>query len=468
MANDPTFSNVTTLLDFDGSLTDQSDAGVSWAISSANLTPFEFKFGSQSLRISSGGSLQYSSLMTSLFDVRGRFTVQMWVKPDAIGGEQSVFSSGGLDVYINSSGYLVVDGGSVVVNSDTSLTAGAWHYIEVSRDNSGVWRSTVDGNVSSFAIFESTSVADSPAITIGRTSTRQFVGCIDDLRITDGETLNTSSYTPPTSAHPTSGGGGPAPIDVRISLDSPLRSDPLANAGGTLPQFVASLAEPSGARLAAPSPLGEPSILATRSEASISWASAPSPLAPPSLSIVTDFTAQITDPTERYAMRITGDPPVEVPISSWQATVQDQRSSFLQCVVPAVGDYIDAITARQGLEQMAVYRQTTIEGQFFETEMARADLSTVVVNRGHTRETCTLSGYTDAFSSPVAPSTVQLQGVRSSSQTIGGSARVRASIDWLLRPGQTVTDGTISFTVSYINYFVPTVGDAYMDVGSRG
>jgi len=245
------------------------------------------------------------------------------------------------------------------------------------------------------------------------------------------------------------------PYQIRTSLSTPLGA---AEATVTVPvglqgQFTTPLGALE-ATLTAPSALARCALS--------------SPLGAVSSVTLNDFSAVVTDPTARYVMRITGDPVVEIPISSWQATVQGDRQSFLQAVVPAASDYADILSARQGTAEMVIYRQTTIAGLSVESEMARASLDTIQIDQGPTRYTATLRGYTAAFSGPVSGSTVTLTGLRSVSQTVGGAIRVRADIDWNLRPGQTATDGGLSFTVGYINYFVPSTGDSYMDAGSRG
>jgi hypothetical protein len=100
--------------------------------------------------------------------------------------------------------------------------------------------------------------------------------------------------------------------------------------------------------------------------------------------------------------------------------------------------------------------------------MARGPLETVTAYLGPFRATATISGYTSAYSDPISRTTTALTGIRSVVQTYGGAVRVRADIDWFLRPGQAVTTGDLDFTVTYINYYLTGRGDAYMDVGTRG
>jgi hypothetical protein len=190
-------------------------------------------------------------------------------------------------------------------------------------------------------------------------------------------------------------------------------------------------------------------------------------LAIPTVSALNDFTKAIVSQATGYTMKITGDPVVTIPISSWQATLQTDMQNFLQCVVPGATEYLDIISARQSTEEFIIYRTVEINGTILESEMARAGMDTVRADRGPFRTTVTLQGFTEAFSG-AAPATIALQDIRSSSQTVGSSSRYRCAIDWFLRPGQTATADGESFTADYINYFVTSSGDAYMDVGSRG
>jgi len=472
---DPHFANVSLLAHFDGpdgstSFVDSSSNALALtAAGNAQTDTAQAKFGGASCLLDGDGD--YVSVPGSaLFDYgsgygAGDFTIEAWIRPASLSSMFPVYSQGDrgnggeFSLYVTDYGSLVFEEAFYKVSeSDAGMvSAGSWHHVAVVRSG-GRLALYVDGvNPYGSAPYGS-GLSSTATNRIGYSTlwgSDSFAnGHIDELRITKGVGRYTAEFSPPTEPFPNT---APAiPSDVRVSVTSPLG----------LPAPEITIRPPVDARTLIASPLGDLAALIEMPETA--QMRIPSPVGAVRTYVLNDFTALISDPTERYIMRITGDPPAEVPISSWQATVQDDRASFLQCVVPAVGDYADVITARQGVEQMVIYRQTAIGGQTVESEMARADLSTVIVNRGPTKETGTLSGYADAFSSPVSASTVQLQGVRSSSQTIGGSARVRASIDWLLRPGQVVTDGTISFTAGYINYFVPTVGDAYMDVGSRG
>jgi hypothetical protein len=213
-----------------------------------------------------------------------------------------------------------------------------------------------------------------------------------------------------------------------------------------------------------PSLLGKP-----RASGSIpiaGWAAAGHVLGQPRGVGYHDFTGQLGDVVTTYVMDlIVGGSPVRVPISSWQATLQTGASCYVQCVVPAVLEWTTEVNTAT---EFVISRVAQGPSGDIEYEMARSPLTQVSTAKGPTNFTATLSGYADAFATDEAPPTTFdriLTGIRSI--TTGTSpTRVRSAIDWLLRPGQRAyyADGS-SFVVSYINYYVPTGNDAYMDVG---
>jgi len=464
--SDPLWGNVSLLLPFDGAdaattTTDESATGNSITFGGgAQIDTAQSKFGGSSA-LFNGGTSDYILAPSSALTLTGDYSIQFWIRLDAgIDSSHSGYvftsyddaSTDGMDVLVQANfdttaqavrASIFVDiydsGGSRATNLNTPtdeniatrLVPGQWHYVEITRSSGSVYV-FIDGSLEASGIDFRTPSQSDPWLQIGGSNDAYgtISGHIDDLRITNGAARNTVNYTPPTAAHEI---GGSTPSNINAVF---------------------------------PSVLGSLSVQLSYSEST--RVAFPGLLRLAQASVLNDFTGLITDPTETYIMRITGSPPVEIPISSWQATLQTQRSNFLQIVIPASGEYVDALTARRGIEQFIVYRETTIDGQSVRSEMARAGIDTVTINSGPLNSTATVQGYTTAFDSAVSGDTVTLQKVRSRSQTLGGAARVRCSIDWLLRPGQTVTDGEITFTAGYINYFVPTTGDSYMDVGSRG
>jgi len=192
--------------------------------------------------------------------------------------------------------------------------------------------------------------------------------------------------------------------------------------------------------------------------------------------------AVYTDPTPfidpdaaiHYVMDLViGGELVRVPISSWQATLQTDSDSYVQCVVPACDEWLDQINAA---EEFVISRVGTLlsayGGASVEGPLARGPVQTVAVSRGATNYSAVISGYVDASPEDDDPDSMfdrELVDVRSI-QTYGETITVRCGIDWLLRPGQRAVYGSVDFVVSYINYYVTSYAktiDAYMDVGHR-
>lgn len=218
------------------------------------------------------------------------------------------------------------------------------------------------------------------------------------------------------------------------------------------------------ARIAAQGMLGPVSAITQIDAAAL--VAAPSPLAHAKAVGHHDFTGLLGDPTTLFVMDlVTSTGSVRVPISSWQATLQTGSSNYVQCVIPACAMWTDAINAAT---EFVIYRRAVLpSGTAIEYEMARAPAGQTQFDRGPRRHTCTLSGYSDAFvdsaDPPPAAYDRALSGVRSISS--GSSYRVRCAVDWLLRPGHRAFVSGAPFIVKFINYYVPSEWDSYMDVG---
>jgi len=155
---------------------------------------------------------------------------------------------------------------------------------------------------------------------------------------------------------------------------------------------------------------------------------------------------------------------IRPPISSWQATVQSGRSSYAQAVIPAATAWVDLVEARAVAGEFVIYLGVRYsDGSTQESELARAPLNDVRFDVGPINATMTISGYA-VLPPPSGALTRTLTNVRSESSS--GGFRVRADIDWFLRPGHTAVSRGTSFTVAYINYYAND-SDEYMDVGER-
>lgn len=189
-----------------------------------------------------------------------------------------------------------------------------------------------------------------------------------------------------------------------------------------------------------------------------------------SMRLFVDWAAAIDPLTTRsyYACALTGAPDglddVRLPISSWQATVQDGRADYVQAVVPAAFDRLDAITDRSNGEIVILRGVEMQDGSTREQEMARAPLQSSRLDRSPARATVTLSGYA-LETTYGATGERTLTGIRALSIT-DSSMRASADIDWFLRPGMIARADGYEITVAYINYYVND-GQAYMEIGDR-
>lgn len=238
----------------------------------------------------------------------------------------------------------------------------------------------------------------------------------------------------------------------------------LASANGPL-QSPAALAASSFGSVAAASPLGAARV--TASFPVVALCAAASPLGAALAKAFHDFSALLGDATTRYVMDLTTPGGlVRVPISSWQATLRTGGSNYVQCVVPAVAEWVASINAATAFE--ITRTATPAGGAAIEYQMASAPLEQIQLSQGPTNYTAVLSGYSPAFAEDEAPDAAydrHLAGVRSVNSGSTG-IRVRCAIDWLLRPAQRayLPDGS-SFIVGYVNYYQPQGNDSYMDAG---
>lgn len=151
-------------------------------------------------------------------------------------------------------------------------------------------------------------------------------------------------------------------------------------------------------------------------------------------------------------------------ISSWQATSQaGSRSSYLQAVIPAADQYLDAIAARSNGELVIQKGYRLADGTTRYDEILRSQFDNLRPDRGRRALTITVSGYLPGKA--ISTGSRTLTGIRSISSP-NGQRRVRCDIDLFLRPGMTVTALDESFRADYINYYV-TRSDKFCEVGER-
>lgn len=304
-----------------------------------------------------------------------------------------------------------------------------------------------------------TPATHSSGVRIGYDGASGWEGQHDEIRISKAFTGYTATYTPDASAFSDERGGwvqadgplGQPALFGLLDVQGPILADgPLAQPallGWSLYGLIADAG-----------PLGQPSIFG---RLVFGYVAAPSVLAAPALFGAHDFTAQL-DLTARttYVMAlVTPGGLVRVPISSWQSTLNASEASYLQCVIPAVTEWVSTL---ESATSFIIYRRTTLlTGGAYEYAMATAPTQTISLDQSGRRHTATISGYTDTYptTEPTPSRDRALEGVRLSSST-GGRRRVQCAIDWLLQPGQrAVLDGD-PFEVAYISYFCNTTSES--------
>jgi len=444
MAYDP---NTVLLLHFDGTdasttITDSSTSNHTFARAGVyfkcEIDTAQSKFGGSSWNFSGGYVEHNDPGKESDFEFPGTtaYTIDFWCRSDGNPDNDYLLCFGAAtdDIRITYTSRINLLIGSSQVNSSTLAADEVWIHVRVVRESGssdnrlfvdGVYQGAISGtcNLSIDAGFPKLAVAPSGS------NNQEFTGWIDELAIFNGTAKNTGtgSFTPPT-----------APWD-----------------------------DPAGeeAQIVLPSPLGAPAPLLDFLY--ILDATLPSPLYPPKPVAFVDYGTIFFGDVVNYEMRLLQTPEVTLPISSWQSSIQSDRESYLNAVVPAAADYVQALTASLGTDEFAIYQISTLKGVPFEWEIARAPLETVQINRGGYRYTATVSGYGPSIAASTPRPTFTLEKIQTITNTIGGNIRVRAAIDWYIRPGDTVIADDNTFTVAYINYYATSTGQAYMDLGSR-
>ena len=480
MSFDPDYASVSLLLHGDGAngsttFTDSSATPKTvTAYGNAQISTAQSKFGGASMAFDGVNSYARVPADVSFAFDAATWTLEGWFLESSIAFFRTIFGQMATDDPGNCSLSVLSYEGKLrvglysgtsfaAVQCPTAHTLNAWHHFAVVCA-SGVVKIYLDG------VFKASNLAPGPlnssaqGLSLGASLNSfgdvdndygYWHGGLDDIRLTPGAARYTVNFTPPSEAFADSSGDA-APA-AYAAAPSPLSAPAV---------LAAALV---GAYAAAPSSLAAPAVLTLMPAPVFAARTAtPSPLGAPCARVLHDFTGLLGDVITRYAMDLlTPTGPVRVPISSWQATLQTSGSNYVQCVIPACSAWADLINTATAF---VIYRTASPPGlPAIEYEMTRAPAEQVQFDRGPSRYTCTLSGYTEGFAANDDPASTfdrTLTGVRSISSGTGGQ-RVRCAVDWLLRPGQRAIVRGDSFVVSYINYYSPSGFDSYMDVGSR-
>lgn len=257
------FNKVSLLLPFDGSDTatstsDESDNSHTITFGgTAQLDTAQKKFGTASLLLD--GDSDYIQVADhDSFDFgAGNFTAECWIRFAAL-GNNTIFShwangtASSMSYYLtyfNSSGILRLGyylGGNLDSSYSWSPSTGTWYHVALERSGTTL-KVYIDGTSVISVSASTTALRDSEdpfrvgvfndGSTGSPTLEWYFNGHIDDLRITKGIARYGTNFTPPTSAHETTGGDGNLPIvldadatGVRVDYDGSTNQARIAKA----------------------------------------------------------------------------------------------------------------------------------------------------------------------------------------------------------------------------------------------
>ena len=274
------FNKVSLLLPFDGSDTatstsDESDNSHTITFAgTAQLDTAQNKFGTASLLLDGDSDyIQVADHDSFDFDAEN-FTVECWIRFAAL-GNNTIFSHWANGTASSMSYYLTYFNGSGILrlghylsgNADTSYSwspsTGTWYHIALERSGTTI-KVYIDGTSVISVAASTTALRDSEdpfrvgvfndASTGSPTLDWYFNGHIDDLRITKGLARYGTNFTPPTSAHETTGGDGNLPVvldadatGVRVDYDGTTNQTRLAKAWANIDasQAAASMIQAS-------------------------------------------------------------------------------------------------------------------------------------------------------------------------------------------------------------------------------
>lgn len=158
---------------------------------------------------------------------------------------------------------------------------------------------------------------------------------------------------------------------------------------------------------------------------------------------------------ELYQCILTGTTDLILSISSFQARIRSGTPTFLEVVVPNATAYADDIADRTTGE-IVVGKAAAIwtDGTIYYAEIARADFESLATDQGPTAYTARLSGHQTTTYAEAR--TRALSNVSTLSMQADGKRRIRCAVDFIARPGDTVTwnNGDDSMVVGFITLTV--------------
>lgn len=205
-----TSSPSSLLLNFtEGGIIDQHSTFVLETVGNTQLSSAVKKYGNTSIYFDGTGDYLVSVPVNQLYAFStGDFTIEAWIYRTDTGVQRAIVdtrdnSSVGTLFYITTNNKLnLFDGTSTFLSSTNTVPANQWVHVAAARA-SGTTKLFIDGVQEGSVADSRTYAAGSAGLYVGRqygTTTNDFKGYIDDLRITKGYARYTTNFTPPTEA----------------------------------------------------------------------------------------------------------------------------------------------------------------------------------------------------------------------------------------------------------------------------
>ena len=209
---DPHFDKVMLLLHMDGAdgstvFTDSSPTPKTvTANGNAQISTAQSKFGGGSAHfVGSGGYLTTTNTASLEFGT-GDFTVEGWIFCESVAGNRAFLCLGsyfqkesGIIFYISNGKIAAYNGSHQFIATNASVSANVWAHVAWVRSGTSFMMFT-DGVLHHQGTLSANLSPTSTPIAIGfdsQFSNAEFVGYIDDLRITKGVARYTANFTPP-------------------------------------------------------------------------------------------------------------------------------------------------------------------------------------------------------------------------------------------------------------------------------
>lgn len=207
-------ANTQLLLNFtNAGVTDATAKNVFETVNQTQISTAQSKFGGSSIYFDGVDDYLVAPYAPWASFGTGQFTIECWVYFDALTSNRLILDTytsagtgGGWQLYWRSTGTSIAyyaNGVVVAQSSFTGHTTGVWYHVAVTRDTSNFLRIFVDGTqYASVSYATAIDVSTTSNVSVGIqkiTSTNDFAGYIDDLRVTVGFARYTANFTVPSA-----------------------------------------------------------------------------------------------------------------------------------------------------------------------------------------------------------------------------------------------------------------------------